>query len=154
MTAGFVDSISLHGPDWVALLIVVWLLKRVLEKQYAAFRSDRADMKRFTDRAVEAMERIAAGCSNCHDDMVSSIKVTAGKTADQVLESVRDMGNDANEATGNIILALAQKERGIVGAIEGLLIGLRNDLAGMHSAAVPPAGGVGSQVRDSAEGVR
>jgi hypothetical protein len=143
MTAAIILSVV----DVLALFGIGWFFKWIVEKWYAALRGDREDMKRFTDRAIEAMNRVATGCATCHDDMVTTLKDLTGKGDDRIISAVRDMGVAANTATGNIILALGQKERGIVGAVEDLLISLRSDLATVRL--VPPAGGVGSQVRDS-----
>ena len=134
--------------NWAAVLVLALVAKRVAEKLYAVARADRDDMRRFTERAIEAMDRIAKGCDACHSDMVGTIKIVTGESKDQVIDAVREMGVAANTATGNIILALGKRERGLVESVQGLLRDLRLDLEKMR-AAPAPVGGVGSQVRES-----
>ena len=133
--------------NWAAVLVLGLVAKRVAENLYAVARADRDDMRRFTDRAIEAMNRVANGCDTCHADMVEAIKKTTAGSRDSVLDAVSTMHTDANVATSNILLALGKRERGLVESVGGLLRDLRGDLEKMRAAPVP-VGGVGSQVRD------
>ena len=146
MTAAVVLSVV----DISALLGIVWVFKWVLGRWYSAHTADREDMRQFTGRAIEAMDRIAAGCASCHADMTSEIKARVGASEERVLDAVRTMATENNAATGRVILALGRKDGHVVEAIESLLISLREDLRGMRAAVTPPVGGVGSQVRDGA----
>jgi len=143
-----IAAVILSVVDAVALFAIAWFFKWVVEQWHDSLQGDREDMKRFTDRAIEAMNRVANGCATCHADMVETLKERALVSDDKIIDAVRKMGDAANVATGNVVLALGLKERSIVGAVEGLLVGLRSDLESLRRAA-PPMGGVGSQVKES-----
>ena len=145
MTAAIVLSIV----DVLALLGIVWFASWQLGKWYAVLRADRDDMRRFTDRAIEAMERIAAGCVECHRDVVATIGARASQSDDLNRADARNAEGISGAATVEIIRALRKKEERIIGTIEHLLFTLRSD-----ALSAPPVGSAGSTVRDSVEGAR
>ena len=138
-----------YGPNWLVLATMIWLLKRVLEKQYKSFCDDQRRVHNFFERAQESMDRFSETIIKNQSTILVTIKDTSRASNDIILDAVRTMNEDSTKATGGIILALGIKENHTVEAIERLLIALREDLATARAA--PPAGGTGSQVYDSAK---
>lgn len=135
-----------HGPYWIALVVFVFVVKMVLEKQYSSFRRDHTAIVKFADDAVATLRDLVRQCGECQRGVILTIKSAVGARDDKILDAVRTMNDDTNKATGGIILALGIKENRTVEAIERLLIALREDLVAAR--AQPPVGGTGSQVKD------
>jgi hypothetical protein len=149
MIAALLDSCKQHGPDWVALLIVVLLLKRILEKWYVHLREDRDDMRRFTDRAVEAMERIASGCQSCHEDLRKTVSRSTGDSEDKIVRTFREMFEPLTAVLKEILAALGREEDKTLVALEGVRNAVLFNTTLLQGASPPPVGGTGSQVRDN-----
>jgi hypothetical protein len=126
-----------------------WLLKRVLEKQYATFREDHRDTRVFTAAAIEALRDIKNSCDRCHLATIATVKVEMGSVADKIVTSMRTEHELTRSGTREIVEAIGREEDRTIEALTGVrqVVDLSYDLLKQHKA--PPVGGTGSAVRDS-----
>ena len=135
-----------HGPYWLALVAFVFVVKWILGRQYCSWRDDQKRGFEFFSHAQEALDLFSNTIIKNQSTIMVTIRDSSKESVDLITDAVRTINSDANAATAGIILALGIKENHTVQAIERLLIALREDLA--TARAMPPACGVGSQVRN------
>ena len=148
-----IASASHNWPNWLALLSIILLgsqaTKSVLERWYRSMRVDQERTHALSERMVEALDRFSQTILQNQATILETIRSTGRTSNDYMLNAIREMSTNSNEATGGILLALGRKEARTIEAIENLARAIRDDLAALRSP--PPVGGVGSQVRDSGE---
>ena len=163
ITPPFVQLAS-YGPIWalVAVFIacgvllgggIILILKWVLEKQYASFRDDRADLQTFVNKAIEKLGQIHTECRDCHADNITRIREVAGQSDDKVITSIWNSNErvvalmDKHNAT--TVAAVGREADRTISAVRQALLERENaDLSREHPTP-PPVLGTGSQVRES-----
>ena len=140
-------AVLLHdGPNWAAMLVIVLLLLRGMGKQFRTFLDVQSWSRDYATKALEALDKFSATIIQNQALIMAEIKDTRRANDDIVINAIREMGTSSSDSTGRILLALGHREELTVMAIEGLARAIRDDLAALRTP--PPAGGVGSQVKD------
>ena len=132
------------------MLTIVLLLIRGMGKQYKTFRDDQTWSRTYATKALEALDKFSETIIQNQAIILRTIQDTGKEGNDKFLYAVGELCASSHAASAEIILALSEREKNTVKAIEALLISLREDLA--TARATPPAGSTGSQVRDSGKG--
>lgn len=164
ITPPFVQLAS-YGPMWAVLSVflaigaimgggIILVLKWVLEKQYASFRDDRADLQTFVNKAIDKLGQIHTECRDCHADNIARMREVASQSDDKVITSIWNSNERVvalmDKHNALTVAAIGKEtDRGISAMRQTLLEQANADLSREHNVTPPPVLGTGSQLRES-----